>query len=120
LNLSVLKLKLANEPVWLVQAANAAVGIAVALATGGDWQSLVPSVLVALSAPLIRSRVTPVRVVAQLVNEALHTPAPGPGPVDVPAVPAAPVTVAEALAPAAAAAASVVESVAAKVLPPQH
>jgi hypothetical protein len=45
----------------------------------------VPSDLVALSAPLIRSRVTPVRVVAQLDNEALHTPAPGPGPVESPA-----------------------------------
>jgi hypothetical protein len=94
MNLSLLKLKLANEPVWIVQAFNAAVGIATALATGGDWRSLVPSFLVAVSAPLIRSRVTPVRVVAQLVNTALHTPAPGPGPVDpapaaTPAAPAA-------------------------------
>lgn len=128
MNLSVLKLKLANEPVWVVQALNALVGVAVAVATGGDWKALVPSVLAALSAPLLRSRVTPVRVAAELVNEALHTPAPGAGPVPVPAAPAAPVTVAEALAPAAASAAAVVESVAktvekdlaAKVLPTQH
>jgi hypothetical protein len=128
MNLSVLKLKLANEPVWLVQAANAAVAIAVAVTTGGDWRPLVPAFLVALSAPLLRSRVTPVRVAAELVNEALHTPAPGAGPVPVPAAPAAPVTVAEALAPAAASAAAVVESVAkavekdlaARVLPSQH
>lgn len=109
MNLSLLKLKLANEPVWLVQTFNAAVGVAVALATGGDWQSLVPSVLVALSAPLIRSRVTPVRVVAQLVNEALHTPAPGPGPVE-------PAPVAAAVAEAA----KVVVADVTKILPPTH
>lgn len=116
MNVSLLKLKLASEPVWLVQALNATVGIAVALATGGDWQSLVPSVLVALSAPLIRSRVTPVRTVAQLVNEALHTPAPGPGPsgTPAPAAPAAPAVVAD----VAKVAQAVVDAV--KVLPPQH
>lgn len=110
MNLSLLKLKLASEPVWLVQAANAAVAIAVAVATGGDWRPLVPAFLVALSAPLLRSRVTPVRTVAQLVNEALHTPAPGPGPVEG--------------TPVASAVADVVKAVEAdltsKVLPPQH
>jgi hypothetical protein len=109
MNLSHLKLKLANEPVWLVQALNAAVGIAVSLVSGGNWQSLVPSVLVALSAPLIRSRVTPVRVAAQLINEALHTPAPGPGPAP------APVSVPSVVADVAKA---VEADLTAKVLPP--
>lgn len=91
MNLSLLKLKLANEPVWVVQGLNALIGVAVAVATGGDWKALVPSLLAALSAPLIRSRVTPVRVAAEIVNRALHTPAPGPGPVEpIPAVQAAP------------------------------
>lgn len=77
-----IKARLATEPVWVIQALNAAVGIAVAVLGGGDWQSLVPSLLVALSAPMLRSKVTPVRIVGELVNKALHTPAPGPGPVE--------------------------------------
>lgn len=80
MNIALLKLKLANEPVWIVQAVNAAVGIVAATLSGGSWGAYVPSLLVALSAPLIRSRVTPVRVVADLVNTALHTTPPGPGP----------------------------------------
>jgi hypothetical protein len=117
MNLSLLKLKLANEPVWLVQALNAAVGIAVAVLSGGNWQSLVPSVLAALSAPLIRSRVTPVRKVAQLVNEALHTPAPGPGPVE--SAPAAPAAAPSAAVQIVTDVAKAVEAdLASKVLPP--
>jgi hypothetical protein len=79
MNLSLFKLKAAAEPVWLVQGVNALVGAAAAVAGGGKWTDYIPSVLVALSAPLLRSRVTPVRVVADLVNVALHTPAPGGG-----------------------------------------
>jgi hypothetical protein len=79
MNLNLFKLKAANEPVWLVQGVNALVGAAAAIAGGGKPADFIPSLLVALSAPLLRSRVTPVRVVADLVNVALHTPAPGGG-----------------------------------------
>jgi hypothetical protein len=80
MNLSLLKFNVSREPVWLVQGVSALAGLSAAVASGGDWRSFIPSVLTALSAPLLRSRVVPIQKAADLVNIALHTPAPGAGP----------------------------------------
>jgi hypothetical protein len=80
MNLSLFKFNVSREPVWLVQGVSALAGLSAAVASGGDWRSYIPAVLTALSAPLLRSRVMPVQKVADLVNVALHTPAPGGGP----------------------------------------
>jgi hypothetical protein len=81
MNLSLFKFKAATEPVWVVQGLSALVSIGSAVAGGDDWRSYIPALLTAASAPLLRSRVVPIQKAADLVNVALHTPAPGGGPV---------------------------------------
>jgi hypothetical protein len=80
MNLSLFKFNASREPVWLVQGVSALAGLSAAVSGGGDWRSYIPAVLTALSAPLLRSRVVPIQKAADLVNVALHTPAPGGGP----------------------------------------
>jgi hypothetical protein len=124
MNLSLLKFNVSREPVWLVQGVSALAGLSAAVAGGSDWRSYIPSVLTALSAPLLRSRVVPIQKAADLVNVALHTPAPGGGPVIVEDVKAtvkdAEKTIADVMAAARTSGLTASTPAGPVVLPPQH
>jgi hypothetical protein len=124
MNLSLFKFKASREPVWLVQGLSALAGASAAVAGGSDWRSYIPAALTALSAPLLRSRVLPIQKAADLVNIALHTPAPGGGPLVVADVKAtvkdAEKTIADVMASAAKAGLTASTPAGPVVLPPQH
>ena len=124
MNLSLLKFKAAGEPVWMVQGLAALVSIGTAVAGGDDWRSYIPALLTAASAPLLRSRVLPIQKAADLINVALHAPAPGGGPQIVEDVKAtvrdAEKAVADVKAAAATAGLTTSTPSGPAVLPPQH
>jgi hypothetical protein len=124
MNLSLLKFNVSREPVWLVQGVSALAGVSAAVAGGGDWRSYIPAALTALSTPMLRSRVVPIQKAADLVNIALHTPAPGGGPVIVEDVKAtvkdAEKTIADVMATARTSGLTASTPSGPVVLPPQH